>query len=188
MRIYNGTDYLVDLPYVGNQRISIGAHSVSGDLGANSSMLSTLVSAYSTDEMAIIVSGPFELNLCSSIPTVTNYVVQTLEEAIERFSPKVEEVTESMPAMDCCQKSAGICDDACCCGAIMESCDRQVENVEQKISGKHVNDKVDTTDSLRDLMSPSDEECDCEDECCICESNPSVEKLQKVTRFVKKSK
>jgi hypothetical protein len=96
MRIYNATNSQLNLPFPGGN-VSIAPHSVSGNLGANTSSISMLVSAYSTREIAFIVSGPFELNLCSSIPTVVNYVVQSLEEAIEKLEPKkavVEEVVE----------------------------------------------------------------------------------------------
>jgi len=96
MRIYNATNAQLNLPYPGGT-VSIAPHSVSGNLGANTQTISLLVSAYTTDEIAFIVSGPFELNLCSSIPTVVNYVVQSLEEAIEKLEPrseiKKEEVT-----------------------------------------------------------------------------------------------
>lgn len=116
MRIYNGTNSVVSLPYLGNQRINITAHSVSGDLGANTDLLSTMVSAYNTDELAIIVSGPFELNLCASIPTVTNYVVQTLEEAIERFTPKKEIGEEEKLDEECDECECDSSDKVCCPG------------------------------------------------------------------------
>lgn len=89
MRIYNATNAQMNLPFPGGT-VSIAPHSVSGNLGANTQTISMLVTAYNTSEMAFIVSGPFELNLCASIPTVVNYVVQSLEEAIERLEPKPE--------------------------------------------------------------------------------------------------
>lgn len=89
MRIYNATNSQMNLPFPGGT-VSIAPHSVSGNLGANTSTISMLVSAYNTEEIAFIVGGPFELNLCSSIPTVVNYVVQSLEDAIERLEPKPE--------------------------------------------------------------------------------------------------
>lgn len=93
MRIYNATNSQLNLPFPGGN-VSIAPHSVSGNLGANTSSISMLVSAYNTSEIAFIVSGPFELNLCSSIPTVVNYVVQSLEEAIEKLEPKKAVVVE----------------------------------------------------------------------------------------------
>lgn len=89
MRIYNATNAQMNLPFPGGN-VSIAPHSISGNLGANTQTISMLVSAYNTSEIAFVVSGPFELNLCSSIPTVVNYVVQSLEEAIEKLEPKPE--------------------------------------------------------------------------------------------------
>lgn len=93
MRIYNATNSQLNLPFPGGN-VSIAPHSVSGNLGANTQTISMLVSAYDASEIAFVVSGPFELNLCSSIPTVVNYVVQSLEEAIEKLEPKSEKVAE----------------------------------------------------------------------------------------------
>lgn len=95
MRIYNGTNSQVSLPYVGNQRINIAPKSVSGNIGCNSDLLSLIVTSYTTDELAIIVSGPYELSMSSQNPVAVGYVVQTLDEAIMRFAkgekPAVEE-------------------------------------------------------------------------------------------------
>lgn len=95
MRIYNATNAQLNLPYPGGN-LSIAPHSVSGNVGANTQTISLLVSAYTTDEISFIVSGPFELNLCASIPTVVNYVTQSLEEAIEKLEPKKEVVEEKV--------------------------------------------------------------------------------------------
>ena len=93
MRIYNGTKSQVNLP-LGTQRLTIPSHTVSGDFMPNNDFLSLLVSSYGYDELALIVSGPFEITLCSSIPSCAGFVVQSLEEAIERFTPKTEEKKE----------------------------------------------------------------------------------------------
>ena len=90
MRIYNGTNSQVNLPYVGKERISIDAKSVSGNLGITNELISLIVSSYGADELAIIVSGPYELSMTSSNPVAVNYVVQTLDEAIERFAPPID--------------------------------------------------------------------------------------------------
>lgn len=94
MRIYNGTNSQVNLPYVGKERISIDAKSVSGNLGITNELISMIVTSYGADELAIIVSGPYELSMTSSNPVAVNYVVQSLDEAIERFAAPVEEKKE----------------------------------------------------------------------------------------------
>lgn len=88
MRIYNATDSQISLPLIGSMRINIAPHSVSQDFLGGTEFLSMLVTSYDTTEIALIVSGPYELNTCANIPTATNYVVQTLEEALQRFNEK----------------------------------------------------------------------------------------------------
>ena len=91
MRIYNGTNSQVNLPLAGNQRITIAPKAVSGDIMASTELLSLLVTSYRTDELALVISGPFEINLCATIPATTEYVVQSLDEAIQRFNSKPED-------------------------------------------------------------------------------------------------
>ena len=90
MRVYNGTNSQVDLPLAGDQRITISSHSVSKDIMPSTEFLSLLVSSYDYNELALIVSGPFEINMCSGVSGCVGFVCQSLEEAIERFQPKVE--------------------------------------------------------------------------------------------------
>lgn len=90
MRIYNGTNSQVNLPYVGKERISIDAKSVSGNLGITNDLISLIVTSYGADELAIIVAGPYELSMASNNPVAVNYVVQSLDEAIQRFTIKEE--------------------------------------------------------------------------------------------------
>ena len=86
MRIYNGKKSQVDLP-LATQRLSIPSHSVSKDFMPNNEFLSLLASSYDDTELALIVSGPYEINMCANIPAVVTLVVQSLDEAIARFNP-----------------------------------------------------------------------------------------------------
>lgn len=88
MRVYNGTNSQVDLPLSGSQRITISSHSVSKDIMPSTEFLSLLVSSYDYNELALIVSGPFEINMCSGVSGCVGFVCQSLEEAIERFQPR----------------------------------------------------------------------------------------------------
>ena len=92
MRIYNGTNSNVDIPLSGIQRLQISPKSVSGDFLPSNEFLSLLVTGYDYKEIALIVSGPYEINMCSGVPGAVGFVVQSLEEAIERFNPKEEKV------------------------------------------------------------------------------------------------
>lgn len=99
MRVYNGTNSQVDLPLSGSQRITIPSHSVSGDIMPSTEFLSLLVGSYDYSELALIVSGPFEINMCAGVSGCVGFVCQSLEEAIEKFSKdkedKKEEIKES---------------------------------------------------------------------------------------------
>ena len=100
MRVYNGTNSQVDLPLAGNQRITIPSHSVSGDIMPSTEFLSLLVGSYDYSELALIVSGAFELNLCASVSGSVGFVVQSLDEAIERFAPKEEKIVVNESASE----------------------------------------------------------------------------------------
>ena len=98
MRIFNGTNSLLNLPLNGNQMLEVLPKSVSTEFMGSKEFISMLVTSLSCDEIAIVVSGPYELNNCANVPTAVNYVVQTLDEAIIRFGlkkpePKHEECT-----------------------------------------------------------------------------------------------
>lgn len=86
MRIYNAKDSQISIPLNGSMRINIAPHSVSQDFLGATEFLTMLVTSYDVNEIALIVSGVYELNICANIPTCTNYVVQTLEEALARFN------------------------------------------------------------------------------------------------------
>lgn len=88
MRIFNGTKSQVNLPYAGGQRISISPMSVSGNIGPTDELISLIVTAYRDDELAIIVSGPYELTATSRNPVAVSYVVQSLDEAVQKFAIK----------------------------------------------------------------------------------------------------
>lgn len=111
MRIYNGKNSQVELP-LATQRITIGPNSVSKDIMPNVEMLQLISTSFVDTEIALIVSGPSELNLCAGVPACTPLVVQSLDEAVIRFKgtepekkeekpvveePKKEEVVEEVP-------------------------------------------------------------------------------------------
>ena len=103
MRIFNGTKKALTLPYTGGETLTIPAHQPSGNVLCSPEFLSSVITAYNTNEIAVIASGPFEISACANIPTATNYVVQSLDEAIARFNPdakakiEAEKKAESKP-------------------------------------------------------------------------------------------
>lgn len=92
MRIYNGKNSQVNLPLAA-QRISIEPMSVSKDIMPSSELLDILSMSFDDSEIALIVSGPSELNLCAKTPACAPLVVQSLDEALIRFN-KAEDKSE----------------------------------------------------------------------------------------------
>lgn len=97
MRIYNAKDSQICIPLNGSMRINIAPHSVSQDFLGATEFLTMIVTSYDTSEIALIVSGVYELGICANIPTCTNYVVQTLEEALARFNAVLVKDEEEEP-------------------------------------------------------------------------------------------
>ncbi len=91
MRIFNGTNSLLTLPLSGNQKLEIHPKSVSQEFMGSTDFISMIVTSLKNTDVAIIVSGPYELNVCSNVPTAVHYVVQTLDEAIIRLGLKKPE-------------------------------------------------------------------------------------------------
>ena len=95
MRIYNGTSASIELPLTSQQRLTVEPRKVSLDFLPNPEFLALLVSVFSSKEVAIVAGGPFELAMCSNLPVSAAYVVQSIDEAVQRFSDTTgEKVTE----------------------------------------------------------------------------------------------
>lgn len=99
MRIYNGKNSQVELP-LATQRITIGPNSVSKDIMPNVEMLQLISTSFVDTEIALIVSGPSELNLCAGVPACTPLVVQSLDEAVIRFKGTTPEKKEEKPVVE----------------------------------------------------------------------------------------
>lgn len=109
MRVYNGKNSQLDLPLSGIQRISIPPHAVSGDIMPSNEFLSLLVSSFDYDEIALIVSGPYEISMCAGVSGSVGFVVQSLDEAIERFAKKEDKPTEEKIVVED-KKEENICE------------------------------------------------------------------------------
>lgn len=90
MRIYNGKNSQVDIPITNTMRLTVAPHSVSKDFLPNDEFLTIVPTAYTDKDIALIVGGPYEINMCAKAPAAASLVVQSLDEAIERFTPKSE--------------------------------------------------------------------------------------------------
>lgn len=95
MRIYNAKNSQIDIPLVsGGERLTVPAKSVSRDFMPNKDFLSLIVTAFDYSELALIVSGPFEISMCSQVSCIPGFVVNSLEDAILRFT-KSEDLKEN---------------------------------------------------------------------------------------------
>ena len=91
MRIYNAKKSQMDLPIGSNTRLTIPSHSVSKDIMPSDDFLTLVASTFDETEIALIVAGAFEINMCAKNPACTPLVCQSLDEAIERFNPTPKE-------------------------------------------------------------------------------------------------
>ena len=95
MRIYNAKNSQIDIPLVaGGERLTVAAKSVSRDFMPNKDFLSLIAPAFDYNELALIVSGPYEISMCSQVSCIPGFVVNSLEDAILRFT-KGEDLKEN---------------------------------------------------------------------------------------------
>ena len=85
MKIYNGTNSLLNLPLANGRRLVIDPKSVSVDFLPTAKMLQMLVSAYSRNDIAFIPAGPNDLTVGATVSTLPAYIANSLEEAVNRF-------------------------------------------------------------------------------------------------------
>ena len=95
MKLFNATNSLLDLPWSG-QRLSIAPKSFSQDFMGTPDFIQLITSTYNNEEIAIVVAGPYELSMCASVPVAVNYVVQSVDEAVQRFGLKEEKMVEEV--------------------------------------------------------------------------------------------
>ena len=98
MRVYNAKKAQIDFPLAGDTRVTVPGFSVSRDLLPNEQFLTMICQSFEPDEIALIVSGPFEVGLCGKNPTVTPFIVNSLDEAIKRFNTPAQSTTKPEPA------------------------------------------------------------------------------------------
>ena len=149
MRIYNGTNSVLDLPLTNIQRLSIPPKAVSGDFMPTNEFLGLLVSTFDYSEIAIIVSGPYEISMCAGVSGSVGFVVQTLEEAIERFAEKAEvapekEVVEMNEPVAVTDEECNVAEEACnesvdCpCVSFSQNEKTEAEEVEEEVVEEEV--------------------------------------------------
>ena len=95
MRIYNGKNATINVPLPNGERMSIDGKSISKDFMPSAEFLNMIKISYDYSEIALIVAGVIEMNLCSSISSIAGFVVNSVGEAVERFAEKTKPEVEA---------------------------------------------------------------------------------------------
>lgn len=85
MKIYNGTNSSLNIPMANKSRLLIGPMSASTAFYPSVEVLELLVSAYSRDDIAIVIESSAELQMGSLVSALPGYVVNSVEEAVMKF-------------------------------------------------------------------------------------------------------
>jgi outer membrane biosynthesis protein TonB len=92
MRIYNATSASMNLPLPNGSRLLIGKKQMSRQFYPTVELLNLLVSAYSRDDIAILLESSGEVSMGAIISALPGYVAANEEEAVMRFQKKDEKV------------------------------------------------------------------------------------------------
>ena len=98
MRIYNARKSQISIPLTATEKIVVPSYGTSESFLPNPKILSLIVTSFDYSDVALIVSGPNEMTMCSETPCCSGFVVNSLEEALERFQ------TETTASMKCAAK------------------------------------------------------------------------------------
>ena len=92
MKIFNGKDCQMTIPLLGtSQMLELGPKQVSKDLMPTVEFLELITRCFSPKDIAIILAGPFEYNVCANIPLISNFTCLSLDEAVSRFTTPAPE-------------------------------------------------------------------------------------------------
>ena len=101
MIVYNNKTAQIEFPLVGDRKIVIPGKSYSIDFMPRVDTLELLVSIFTPEEIAFVVSGPTEYGVCASTKSklTPNFVVNTIDEAYERFREKTVDTKIEEPVL-----------------------------------------------------------------------------------------
>lgn len=90
MRIYNGTQSKISIPWLGtnNPVFELEARTVSGNFMPTNEFLTLLTNSFTPDQIAFIIAGRCEYEVCANVKMAANYTVTSLDEAIDKCTPK----------------------------------------------------------------------------------------------------
>lgn len=91
MRIYNATKSTMNLPMANGSRLIIRPQECSRQFYPTTELLSLLVSAYTYNDIAIIIDSAAEISMGATVSALPGFVVNSVEDAIMKFK-KTESV------------------------------------------------------------------------------------------------
>ena len=102
MRIYNNTSSQIEFDLTPSRKIVVSPHQYSGNFLPNTDALDRLVKVFTPNQIAFLVSGTVEMNLCANTKsTVTgNFVCSSFEEVTERFGLEKEKKEEEKTVVE----------------------------------------------------------------------------------------
>ena len=102
MRIYNNTSSQIEFDLTPSRKIVVSPHQYSGNFLPNTDARDRLVKVFTPNQIAFLVSGTVEMNLCANTKsTVTgNFVCSSFEEVTERFGLEKEKKEEEKPVVE----------------------------------------------------------------------------------------
>lgn len=109
MRIYNNTSSQIEFDLTPSRKIVVSPHQYSGNFLPNTDALDRLVKVFTPNQIAFLVSGTVEMNLCANTKsTVTgNFVCSSFEEVTERFGLEKDKKEEEKPVVEEKKEAAG---------------------------------------------------------------------------------
>lgn len=96
MRIYNATKSTMNLPMANGSRLIIKPQECSRQFYPTVELLNLLVSAYTYDDIAIIIDSAAEISMGATVSALPGFVANTAEEAIMRFKKNEPKKVESV--------------------------------------------------------------------------------------------
>lgn len=90
MKILNATKGTMNLPLPNGSRLIIEAGKVSKQFYPTIDLLTLLVSAYSRDDIGVIIDNPAEIAMGATVSALPGYVYNTPEEAIASLKKEVK--------------------------------------------------------------------------------------------------
>lgn len=88
MRIYNPRKFPINIPLDSGARLFVKPGEVSASFMPSTRVLNLIVQSYSVNDIALIIDGSSEYDICASISSVPAYTFSSLSQALDKFTRK----------------------------------------------------------------------------------------------------